>query len=141
MAMKTKRRKELFDVVGALILDKKKKKFILCKRMENDQFGSLWEFPGGKVKMHEDKKEALKREIKEELGIDVKVKRLVNRFEDEIPELKIYVYLYDCSIIDGEPQCLECQDLKWVTLKETNTLKLAPVDEKITGYLERRRLL
>ena len=96
---------------------------------------------GGKVEMHEDKKAALVREIKEELGVDVKAKRLVNRFEDEIPELKIYVYLYDCSIIDGEPQCLECQDLKWVTLKEASALKLAPVDKKIVGYLERRRLL
>jgi mutator protein MutT len=138
--MKTGKKTDVFDVVGALIVDNKNK-ILLCKRMDDDQFGSLWEFPGGKVEMHEDKKEALKRELKEELGVEVKVGRLINRFEDEIPEMRIYVYLYDCSIVDGQPQCLECQDLKWVTLRESKALKLAPADKKITGYLERRRLL
>ncbi|MDB4349676.1 NUDIX domain-containing protein, partial [Omnitrophica bacterium] len=92
------------------------------------------------VEMHENKKEALKRELKEELGIKVKVRRLINRFEDEIPQMKIYVYLYDCSIVDGVPQCLECQDIKWVTIDESKALELAPADKKITGYIERRRL-
>ncbi|MFH1753333.1 MAG: (deoxy)nucleoside triphosphate pyrophosphohydrolase [Candidatus Omnitrophota bacterium] len=136
-----KGKQEVFDVVGALIADKKKKKMLLCKRMENDRFGSMWEFPGGKVEMHEDKKEAIKREIMEELGIAIKVGRLVNRFEDEIPEMRIYVYLYECTILSGQPQCLECQELRWVTIKEATALDLAPADKKIVGYMERRRVL
>lgn len=135
-----KKKREIFDVVGAFIKDKKNR-ILLCKRMENDQFGSLWEFPGGKVEMHENKKEALQRELKEEIDIEVKVGRLINRFEDEIPEMKIYVYIYACSILSGEPQCLECQELKWVTLDESKNMDLAPADRKITGYLERRRIL
>ena len=134
-----KRKMVVFDVVGALIKDNHNR-ILLCKRMDNDRFGSMWEFPGGKVEMHENKKEALKRELKEELGIEIKVGRLINRFEDEIPEMRIYVYLYDCSILNGVPQCIECQDVKWITINECKELNLAPADKKITGYLERRKL-
>lgn len=135
-----KRKQKLFDVVGALIRDKKNR-VLMCKRMENDRFGSLWEFPGGKVEMHENKKEALKREIKEEIGVSIKAGRLINRFQDEIPEMKIYVYLYDCAITEGEPACIECQDIKWVSIEEAKAMELAPADDKIIGYLERRRIL
>jgi len=135
-----KKRQKVFDVVGAFIKDDKKK-VLLCKRKEHDQFGSMWEFPGGKVEPNENKQEALKREIKEELSVDVKVGMLINRFQDEISEMKIYVYLYACTIISGSPKCIECQELKWVTLDEANKLNLAPADKKMAGYLQRRRLV
>lgn len=126
-------KKLIFDVVGALIEDKGK--FLVCQRQDNDLFGSLWEFPGGKVEKGEDKKAALKRELKEELGIQVKVGKLINTFEDEIPAMKITVYLYRCNITKGTPRCLECQDLKWITLDKIGSLNLAPADRKIHSYL------
>lgn len=129
-------KKRIFDVVGALIEDNDK--ILLCKRMHKDQFGSMWEFPGGKVEDNEDKVEALKRELKEEIGIEIDVSDLVDIFEDEIPTMKIHVYLYNCSIIKGTPRCIECQDIKWVTLDEITKLNLAPADKKIAQYLERR---
>ena len=128
-----KKKKIIFDVVGALI--EKKGRFLLCQRFDHDLFGSLWEFPGGKVEKGEDKKMALKREIKEELGIHIRVGRLINTFEDEIPTMKITVYLYRCYITRGAPRCLECQNLKWARLKEIGSLKLAPADRKIYTYM------
>ena len=123
----------IFDVVGALI--ERNGKYLVCKRMESDHFGSLWEFPGGKVEEGEGKKEALKREIKEELGVDVKVGDLVSTFEDEIPDMKIYVYLYNAFIQQGKPKCLECQDLKWASFNDLKELSLAPADKKIYLHL------
>lgn len=148
-----KKKKIIFDVVGALI--KKKGKILVCQRNDFDLFGSLWEFPGGKVEKDEDKKVALKREIKEELGISIKVGKLINIFEDEIPTMnpalygykerkiikkggmKITVYLYRCYITKGRLRCIECQDLKWATIEEIGALNLAPADRKIHTYLSK----
>ena len=129
-------KKVVFDVVGALI--EENGKILVCQRMENDRFGSQWEFPGGKVEKGEVKEEALKRELKEELGVEIKVGYFINSFEDEIPVMKIHVYLYRCFIVNGSPRCIECQDIKWVGLDELKMLDLAPADKKIAAYLKRR---
>ncbi len=132
-----KKAKLVFDVVGALIKDKDK--ILVCRRFKHDHFGGCWEFPGGKVKPGEGKTAALKREIKEELGIQIRVGKLINIFEDEIPTMKITVYLYQCYKIRGTAHCLECQDLKWATIKQIGSLNLAPVDRKIYTYLTKNK--
>jgi mutator protein MutT len=130
------KKKIIFDVVGALI--KRKGKILVCQRFDDDLFGSLWEFPGGKVEKLEDKKAAIKREIKEELGIDIKVGKLINAFEDEITTMKITVYLYKCYITKGTPRCIECQNLRWATIDAIGRLALAPADRKIHTYLSEK---
>ncbi|MCK4462701.1 MAG: (deoxy)nucleoside triphosphate pyrophosphohydrolase [Candidatus Omnitrophica bacterium] len=125
--------KHVFDVVGAVI--EKEGKILVCQRKDDDQFGSQWEFPGGKVEENEDRVDALKRELKEEIRVEVEVGSLIDIFEDEIPTMKIYVYLYRCSIVKGTPSCIECQNIKWATIVEINTLDLAPADRKIADYL------
>lgn len=125
--------KLFFDVVGALI--EQNGKILVCQRLDDDRFGSQWEFPGGKVNQGEDKIVALKRELKEELGVEIEVGELISTFEDEIPIMKIHVFLYRCSITSGTPRCLECQDLKWATLEEIGHLDLAPADRKIHTFL------
>ena len=130
------RKKIIFDVVGALI--KRKERILVCQRFDDDLFGSLWEFPGGKVEKQEDKKAAIKREIKEELGINIKVGKLVNIFEDENTMMKITVYLYLCYITRGSPRCIECQNLRWATIDAIGRLTLAPADRKIHTYLKEK---
>ena len=131
------KKKIIFDVVGALI--KRREKILVCQRNDLDLFGSLWEFPGGKVEKQEDKKAAIKREIKEELGIDIKVGKLINAFEDEITTMKITVYLYKCYITKGTPRCIECQNLRWATIDAIGRLALAPADRKIHTYLSKEK--
>lgn len=127
--------KKVVSVVGAVIIDGNK--FLLAQRKSNDSFGSMWEFPGGKVEEGEDKISALKREIYEELGVDIKVDRFLYNFEDEIPELKIVVYLFQCRIVDGSPRCIECQDFVWADLSGIEKLNLAPADRKIFQFLKK----
>ncbi len=126
-------KKLTFDVAGALI--RHKGKYLVCQRLENDQFGSMWEFPGGKVEEGENKQEALKREMQEELGIEVSVGKLVSTFEDEIPSMRITIYLYNSFILKGKIQCIECQDFKWLGLEEIGKLDLASADRKILDFL------
>ncbi|MBN2120593.1 MAG: NUDIX domain-containing protein [Candidatus Omnitrophica bacterium] len=126
--------KRELDVVAAFITQAGKA--LLCQRKEDDAFANLWEFPGGKIEEKESHASALKREIKEELALDIEVGPLVEVFEDEIPALKIKVYLYKALRLKGEIKCLECKDFGFFGLDEIRRLKLAPVDKKIADYLE-----
>ena len=120
-------------VVAGLV--KKDKKILLCQRKEDDFFGLLWEFPGGKVEEKETDQQALKREIKEELGLDIEVGSLINIFKDRTSSLEIEVYLYEVLNFKGKPQAIECKEFRFLDLKEMPKLALAPVDKKIFSYL------
>jgi len=121
-------------VVAALI--KKKDKILVCQRKENDVFGLKWEFPGGKIKKGETLKQAIKREIREELGIEIRTKRLMHIFEDRMGIFKIKVYLFECQRIKGTLRALDCKCFKFLELTRAKRLNLAPVDQKILTYLK-----
>lgn len=127
-------KKEL-DVVAALI--KEKGKILLCQRKADDTFALLWEFPGGCVEKEEFLPEAIKREIKEELDLEIEVTEFVEKFEDQNDILKIYVYLYLCKKVSGEIKAKDCNDFGFYTLNEVNNKELAPVDRKIYAFLTR----
>ena len=127
--------KKKLDVVAALI--GKEDKVLICQRHEHDKFGGLWEFPGGTVEDGEGKEEAIRREIEEELGVVIEIKRFVERFSDENEVLYIDVYLYECRIVSGELKPKDCQDFLFLTLKEACEKNLAPVDRKILAYLKK----
>lgn len=128
--------KRIIDVCGGLI--EQGGKFLVAQRKYNDRFGGLWEFPGGKIEDGESKEIAIKRELDEELGIEVETGKLALVVEDEIPEMKVIIYLVECYIKRGEPRPIDCQDVKWLTLDEIKLLKLAPADYKIVKWLEER---
>ena len=127
-------RKE-FDVVAGLV--KRDGRFLLCQRKKDDAFGLLWEFPGGKVERKESKEQALKRELKEELNIDVEVGPFLAVFEDQIPYLKIRDWLFEVVRFQGEILCIECEAYGFFSLEELNKLNLAPVDIKIARFIKK----
>jgi len=128
-------KKEL-DVVAALI--KKDNKILLCQRREDDAFGLLWEFPGGKVEKQESRQEALKREIKEELNLDIEVGFMLAVFEDETDSLKIRDWLFEVLHFKGEILCVECKASGFFSLDQIQKLSLAPVDRKIYKFLKNK---
>jgi len=128
-------KKEL-DVVAALI--KKDNKILLCQRREDDAFGLLWEFPGGKVEKQESRQEALKREIKEELNLDIEVGFMLAVFEDETDSLKIRDWLFEVLHFKGEILCVECKASDFFSLDQIQKLSLAPVDRKIYKFLKNK---
>ena len=74
-------KKRELDVVAALI--KEKGKFLLCQRKEDDHYANLWEFPGGTVEQGEDLAAAIKREINEELDLEIEPNELLTTICDE----------------------------------------------------------
>ncbi|MDP2922630.1 MAG: NUDIX domain-containing protein [Candidatus Omnitrophota bacterium] len=131
-------KKEL-DVVAALI--KKDDKVFLCQRKEGDSFALLWEFPGGVVEENETFEEAIEREVKEELSLEVKVEKLLEVFEDENEELKITVYLFACFAAGGSLEAKDCNAFGLFCLEEIAALNLSPVDGKILMYLKNTAII
>ncbi|MBN3040054.1 MAG: (deoxy)nucleoside triphosphate pyrophosphohydrolase [Candidatus Omnitrophica bacterium] len=128
--------KKEFAVVAALI--KKEDRFLLAQRNKEDKYADLWEFPGGKVEEGESREEAVAREIKEELDLDIEVQGFLRAFEDESPVLKIKVFLYLCRALEGKPSAQDCQDFGFFTLLDCQRLELAPVDKKIIDWLQKK---
>jgi len=116
-------------VVAALI--KKNNKILLAQRRKDDAFALMWEFPGGAKEKNETIKEAIKREIKEELNVSVEPQKIVDKF----PDNDILVYLILCKIKNGRFIKKECNDFGFFSCKEAKKLNLAPVDRKIFNYI------
>jgi 8-oxo-dGTP diphosphatase len=111
------------------------KKVLVAQRMEDALHGLLWEFPGGKAKEGEDPREALRRELKEELDIDVEVENIFEVVFHSYPEYPILLLAYGCRVKQGVPKPVGCKALRWFNLKELNELALAPADEPIRKRL------
>ena len=122
------------NVAAALIINNDK--VLLCQREEDDDFGLMWEFPGGMIEAAETPEEAVKREIKEETGLNIIPQRMIGIFSDTKDGLTIKVHLFECKIRSGEPLAIECRNIKFVKIKSTDNMDLAPVDKKIAFYLK-----
>jgi mutator protein MutT len=127
------------NVVASLI--KKGEKVLICQRKEDDAFGLLWEFPGGRVESGESLQAALRREIKEELGVDIITEKHLASFKDQTQDLKITVHLFQCKIKEGILRAYDCNDFKFVDAKELEKYNLAPVDKKIATFLKQSHYL
>jgi len=122
-------------VVGGLIY--KKSQMLACRRSVHKDQSGLWEIPGGKVEMGESYTEALKRELKEELNLDVVVQNHIATSDVQIPKksLRIVMYVYSCSIINREDDrsivSTDHDDLKWIHPDEIFKMQWAVADVPI----------
>lgn len=123
------------EVVAALI--KRDNKFLICQRSRNKARALLWEFVGGKVEQGESREDALKRECKEELDVDITVGKLFVRVVHEYPDITIGLSLFEAEIDDGqEIKLLEHVDAKWITAEEIDEYEFCPADEDILAKIK-----
>jgi 8-oxo-dGTP diphosphatase len=114
-------------VVGAVIMNDAEE--ILCaKRSKTMSLAGLWEFPGGKIEPGESPREALVREIQEELGCTVEIGAFVTSCTHEYPHVIVTLDTYFARIMDGTPTPSEHEQLKWLRVDQLNTLDWAPAD-------------
>ncbi len=89
-------------------------RFLITQRMADDTLGGYWEFPGGKVDPGEELRAALRRELREELGVETEIGAEIQRVVHAYPDRDVRVYFYEARIVSGEPAKLEVADLKWI---------------------------
>lgn len=85
-----------------------------------------WEFPGGKVKEGETREAALRRELEEELGIEVSVGEQLSTLDYSYPHLDITLHLFSCLSFEGEPRELYHSDIRWLAPREIDRASLVP---------------
>lgn len=124
------------QVVAALIW--RGGKFLICQRPAHKARGLLWEFVGGKVEPGETKQQALVRECREELGIETAVGDVFMEVTHTYPDITVHLTLFHVSIIQGEPQKLEHEDMRWIFPADIPQYVFYPADEailqKLRGY-------
>ncbi|MGM9988176.1 MAG: (deoxy)nucleoside triphosphate pyrophosphohydrolase [Bacillaceae bacterium] len=119
--------KKTVDVVGAVIRNEEGK--ILCAlRSEQMSMSNLWEFPGGKIEKGEDPKQALVREIHEELGYSIDVHHLVADVIHEYDNIIVHLMTYEASIVSGVVKPVEHSEVVWLHIEELEQLQWAPAD-------------
>ena len=119
----------MVEVVAAVIWQDNK--FMICQRPEHKARGLLWEFVGGKVELGETKEQALIRECREELAITLDVGYVFMDVTHEYPDLTVHLTLFNATIVEGEPQKLEHNDIRWITPSEIPIYDFCPADEEI----------
>lgn len=122
------------QVVAALIW--KEERFLACQRPAHKARGLLWEFVGGKVEQGETREEALIRECREELAVTVVPGEIFMEVTHEYPDLTVHLTLFHADLPEGEPQALEHNDLRWITIGEIDTIPFCPADQEILERLK-----
>ena len=121
------------EVVAALIWDGDK--FMACQRPTHKARGLLWEFVGGKVENGETKEQALIRECREELAVNIAVGEVFMDVVHQYPDMDIHLTLFNATIAEGVPQKLEHNDIRWITADEVDQYEFCPADDVILDRL------
>ncbi len=124
------------NVVAAVIM-KEGKVFATQRGYGESKDG--WEFPGGKVEAGESPEEALRREIREELEVEVNVGDLIDTIEYDYPAFHLSMKCYACTIAGGSPHLLEHEAARWLSADQLDSVAWLPADitliPKIAGLL------
>ena len=100
------------------------------------EFEGMWEFPGGKVEPGESRDVALKREIQEELGVDIAIENLLCTTEYDYPSFHLTMHCYLCSIASGEIELREHKSAQWLTMESLDNVEWLPADKDVIEMLK-----
>ena len=124
------------EVVAALIWQGDK--FLICQRPAHKGSGLLWEFVGGKVEAGETGEQALVRECREELAVTVSVGEPYMEATHVYPDITVHLTLFQAAIVQGTPQMLEHNDMRWIAPAEIANYEFCPADVEILKTIAQR---
>lgn len=107
-------------------------RYLIGRRLPEDNYGNLWEFPGGKIEPGETTRQCLQRELMEELGVETEIGALICTVQ---PSERFHLTVHRARILEGELELREHSELIWVTLEEMETFDLLPADRPIIEVL------
>ena len=100
------------------------------------EFEGMWEFPGGKIEPGESREVALKREIQEELGVDIAIENLLCTTEYDYPSFHLTMHCYLCSVASGEIELREHKSALWLTANRLDDVAWLPADKEVIDKLK-----
>ncbi len=116
--MNNLRLQNLPNVVVAAAIIESRGKILLTRRKLDVHQGGLWEFPGGKQEVGETLEQCLRRELKEELDLEVDAVQYFHHLRHRYPEKEVELHFFTCSILRGDPKPLGSLEMAWVPKHE-----------------------
>jgi A/G-specific adenine glycosylase len=124
-------------IIGvAVIWSPKGDEILIDRRKPEGLLGGLWEFPGGKLESGETIPDCIQREIQEELGIVIAVEEKLMTIDHAYTHFKVTLNVHHCRYVSGEPQTLECDEIKWVTLAQLDEYPFPKANIQIIQALQ-----
>jgi 8-oxo-dGTP diphosphatase len=126
--------------VKAVLVDEDGRTLLIRRSASNRCFAGTWEWPGGKVDEGEDFDTALRREMREETGLEIEPVHLAGSAEFDMPHVRVIVLCMDARVVGGTLTMSEEHDASaWVPLKEIHSYDLAPnMTDFMLEYVEQR---
>jgi|LauGreDrversion4_2_1035121.scaffolds.fasta_scaffold45028_3 8-oxo-dGTP diphosphatase len=117
---------DLIKVVCAIVCHQKQ--YFICRRRPGKSLEGYWEFPGGKIEATESHHEALRRELQEELGMEIDIKSFVGQSVFDYGNFKIELNAYLCDLIQYDGLLTDHDCAVWVDYQDLNNYQIAPAD-------------
>lgn len=121
------------EVVAAIIIKNGK---VFATQRGYGEFKDWWEFPGGKIEKRESPKEALVREIREELDAEIEVGELLETIEWDYPNFHLTMHCFICMLISESIHLNEHEAAAWLTRSTLRSVKWLPADEGLIPLIE-----
>ena len=124
--------KKTINVVAAIIVRDGR---LFATQRGYGEWKDWWEFPGGKIEPGEAARDALKREIREELQTEIEVGELLTTVEYDYPRFHLSMQCFVCSVISGHLSLLEHEDARWLAKDELDSVKWLPADVEVVSII------
>ena len=121
-------------VVTAAVI-RRDRQVLIARRPQHGLLGGLWEFPGGKQQEDEDLPACLRREILEELGVEVQVEELLGVYRHAYTHFRVTLHAFRCELVSGEPRPIQADEIAWVNLPELIDYPMGKIDRQISKSL------
>ncbi len=136
LPVKSPRRERPHYDVTAAVIQRKDGRLLIAQRKPEAMLGGLWEFPGGKCQPDESLPDCLRREIREELGLEIQVGRYLTTIEHSYSHFRISLHVFECRHLNGVPRLIDCADWRWVQLADLENFAFPVTDQKIVQMLK-----
>lgn len=123
--------------IGVAVIRNNRQEILIDRRQDEGLMGGMWEFPGGKIEAGETVAACIKREILEELGIDIEVGEHLITVDHTYSNFHITLIVHHCRHLAGEPQPIECEEIRWVALEEIEQFTFPKANSKIIAALRK----
>lgn len=122
--------------IGVAVIFNQQGDILIDRRLKTGVMGGMWEFPGGKIESGETVVACIKREIQEELGIEIEVGERLITIDHTYQEFSLTLIVHKCRYLSGIPQPIECEEVRWVKKEQLDSFTFPQANIEIIKLLQ-----